>query len=547
VTDGNTIKTTFGANVHLPEPTITQAGSVTISALWQELEQIAKSLVAGGQQTLDGIGSTLPIISTILGASASTAPYIVSLTAASIAVFWPYFEFVRGDISARAGLAKLSVPDAIEALKRGFISDTDASADIAFTGLDAQRIQALKDLSVALLDIDRAMDMYFKQIITQDDLRANLKDHGFTVEDQTALIDAALRKVDVDVATTALRWGVIGDEAWNAVLKQNLYTDNEIALAQATLYNHESAEDIIGRLRLQALYSGLGFSDPTLSSVPQEVIDASRREGQDAQISLDKWQRSYYVPSIEEWISLYFRGIRNRSELQAAFNYYKVPVQLQNDIIAVRQSLIPWRTIPTMLANGVISEPYAKQQLQAHGFDLTATEALLKYAQVAHSKSKAAFTGDPMQASLATAKELWTIGAFTDEQYEESLIAHGFTKEEALDIVASQKNAEIARERKQVAADITDEVLAGLLTIDQAKTQMAQHNFTLQETARVLKTISRTQRATSKTPTEAELTKFVKSKIIDIATWRAAMATIGYASNWIAAFENLNFGAPGGA
>ena len=538
--NGSAVQATYKDKATLSEPDILQVSQQFINTIEQIFNQLMHD--AGGfadrtiANALQGVNDPTGIVNAMLAAGL----HIAFTVLAAAGETYPLAEFLSGWTRQKLPLVKLDAGDAVTAWVRGFINDTELAQELGFAGLDATRVRALKDLAVKLLDPSTLIDMWFRTIINDADLSAALAQHGITADDQEDLKLASYRLVDVQAATIALRRGLITEEQWNDVLKTNKFTDSEMVLANSLLYAPETSDQTIIRERLTALYSGLGWSPDAFSDVPTDLQQAVAREGGDSRQALDKWQASYWVPQITQFVELYFRGDRTLTELYAVMDYYAVPINFRQDIIAAHRSLIPWRTIPTMLANGIISEPYAKQQLQAHGFDLTATEALLKYATTVHAKSKAQISGDPLQASVSAAHELWTIGAFTDQQYEETLVAHGFTQQQAAAIVNSQHLATTVKERKQLGQDIVNEVLAGLLTTDDANAQMALASFTEAEKAKVLRQIHKTQRATSKTPSLSELLKFVKAKIITYPEWRAAMATAGYSPKWIDAYAILD-------
>jgi len=200
-----------------------------------------------------------------------------------------------------------------------------------------------------------------------------------------------------------------------------------------------------------------------------------------------------------------------------------------------------------MLALGVISEPYAKAQLGGHGFDLTAIEAMLKLARSAQSKALSASSGELHAISVNNARQAFELGALTEEQYHSVLLAHGYDEGSAkLAINVEQLQAHI-HERKQLGIDLTNEVLGGLISIDDAMTQMRNHNFSVAETARVLKSIARTQKATVKTPPEPELRAMVKAKVIGLDDYTNALSLLGYAPRWVDAFVQWHFGGSNGS
>lgn len=222
-------------------------------------------------------------------------------------------------------------------------------------------------------------------------------------------------------------------------------------------------------------------------------------------------------------------------------DYYRVPAEWRDDYIRANQSLIPFRTIPRMLSLGVIDEAYAKQQLQAHGFDLTATEALLKLAASVTGAAKKKSSGDLHAISVGTAKTFWELGALTDDQYHDILIAHGYDEASAKLTLQVEGLHAHAKERKQIATDLVNEVIAGLVTFDQANEQMSAHQFTSEERARVLRSISRTQRQAAKLPSESEMRQMVTKGVMDVQEYVSGLRLLGFSDLWADRFVKLHF------
>lgn len=538
---------TYADLVRLSEPDLARAGAANIGALVGEITDFVRAIGAGRTSIGDAFKSALPLGLPLLGAEVGTWIGAWELFKSIEELFEPFYEFAKDEIKAKSGLAKLPVGQVLEAWRRGIVTDKDLAEDLAVNGWDSGRIAVMKDLQEFLIDIDTSIDMLHRGIITDEELNNSLRKHGVSGTQMAALKEASVRLSDVGIAAEAYRRKLIDGDALDAVLRQNRYADNERTLYKATMLQPETVADVLGRLRFERLYSTLGFVDPAFGDVPSPVLDAATRDALDSQVAKDRWQAAFFVPQLQTWLELYYRGVRTSRELEAAMDYYRVPKELRDDLIITHRPLIPFRTIPTMLAAGIISEPYAKQQLQGHGFDLQATEALLAYASIHKTTAKASNASALKSLSVASARSFWEQGALTESQYREVLAAHGETQD-AIDVTVKVETlAAAAKERKQEGQDIVNEVLAGIISVDQAMQQFKAQSFTQAEQARYLKQIAKVQRATSKTPGEAELLKMVKAGVIDQSTYEDALGVLGYARKWIDAIVALHSGGASGS
>jgi hypothetical protein len=531
--------TTFSAHVNLPEPDTTQAVAASIAAVWEQVYQFATTFMAGGQSKIDALKSTLANVPFPLGDLVEIPVCLFAILGGIASSALPLLEFERGQAAALAGLAKLQPSDALAAYLRQFIDADTLRAELSFQGWDASRIQTMMDLQVQLLDVSSVIEMYVRGITTEDDTRANLLQHGFAPQDQDALLEVAFKVVDVGNAIRAWQYGNLDDSQLTAVLKQNRYTDNEVSLFLSTALNQEGLAEIIERHKRETLYSNHLTSDQTFLQTPGDVIAAARREGSGPDKAADAWLGQFAVPPLNQWLSLYFRGIRTLTEFNAACDYYRVPQEWRQDYIAANRALIPFRTIPTMLAAGIIDQTYAKQQLEAHGFDLQQVEALLSYAGISKKTVAATTASDLKSVSVGAARVAWQDGAITQDQYSQILAAHGYDADTvALTIKVQTLEQQIA-ERRSNAQDIINEALAGFITQADAAQQLANGGYTIAEQAKYVKQLHKAAVASAKLPSLAELKAFWKASIIDETTFRNTVASLGYSQTWVDAFSAL--------
>jgi len=291
-------------------------------------------------------------------------------------------------------------------------------------------------------------------------------------------------------------------------------------------------------------------SGPLLET-PNDVISAAQRDQVDAEGAQNAWKASFSVPGIQEWIELFFRGIRGRSAFETAANYFRIPPEFHTDLIDARRPLIPFRTIPIMLASEVIDEVKARSLLGKHGFATDDIDLLIDYSNVLAGRIKHRAVGELKDISIGSMKMLWEQHAITDVQYHEGLVDHGYSTDEAdltLKVESIREHAlqrnqirEHALQRKQDKVDIVNEVLAGTITREQAIETMNTLQFTTAERAGVLRTIEKTQRVPVKKPSESELRAMHSKGVIDLDTYKQGLIEAGYDARWADNFARLHF------
>lgn len=533
-------KTTFSDHVKLPEPGVLAASADALKALWAQIQNLFSSVLGHGQDNVNAIKAQLADVPFMLGDMVEIPTTLLLLAGSIVAELYPLYQYEIGQANGALGLAKLAPGDAIQAWLRQYIDDDTLTQELQVNGWDAQRIQVMKDLQIQLLDVATVLDMYFRGIVQEDDLRANLLQHGFAPPDQDALILQAYRVTDVQGAVKGWLYGTLSSDQLTASLKQNRFTDNEIQLFYSTVLRPENAAELIERKKRTTLWTSNLILDQSLLTAPPDVVQAAQNDALSPQVATDLWMTQFTVPPLEYWLQLYFRGVRTHTELMAAMDYYKVPAEWRDDFIQANSALIPYRTIPTMLAAGLITEAYAQQQLAAHGFPLQAQEALLKYAGIHKNTAAATSASDLKSISVATARTAWNDGALTDDQYAQVLEAHGFDAATVALTLQVEKMEQAIKTRQQTAQDIVNEAAVGFITVDQAKQQLNSDGYTQAEQAKYLKQIARAKGATAKLPSRTDLKDFWKAQIIQESDYQAGMTALGYSAQAVQWFTALD-------
>lgn len=534
-------RTTFADKVTLPEPGPSEISGAVLNEAWNGIKGMVSQFMKGGKHAIDDISKGLPGF-VPFGVDMIQLPITLAVVVlTTLAELKPILEWMEEDAAGKAGLSKLSPGDALASWVRGFISEENLSEELKVNGWDAERIRVMKDLQQFLLDTATALDMLHRGIITEVDLRANMTQKAIGLADQDAIIQASYKVFGLDTALRSWKYGEIDDDALMAALRINRYTEDEVSAFMDTALRPALTADYVSKTQRDLVISSHLVSDGFFEEPPEPFVRAAKVEGVSPEVARIAWRASFQFPQLQQWLSLFFRGIRTHSELMTAMEYYRVPQNLREDYIAANRALLPFRTIPGMLAAGTISETYAKQQLQAHGYDLTQAEALLAYSKTKATTKPVTIADDLHSLSVAAARSFWEDGAITDSQYVEILVAHGYNDYTAQLTLQGERLHAMAKQHRQLGQDIINEAMAGLITDDQALQQMAQNNFTAAEMAKLSKQLRTFRRSQSKLPSEDKLRDMVKDGIIDAPTYQGALAALGYATNWVQALSMLNF------
>ena len=538
------VSTTFTDHVSLTEPAGLSKVDAALTALISKLgiSQTTGQFSLGEafQATLDGYKDSPGLFQWAVRGLVDVAMFLTEIAA----IAGP-LESYAGEVANKVlPVAKLPAADTVEAWQRGLIADADLHEELLRQGFNDSRQQVMKDLSVNLVDVAQAGRWYRRGFITLDDFKANMKEHGYDDGQIAANIEDLDRIFPVEQAITLWRRGLIDTNALSGILQQNFYSESEIEAALATF---EALPDVAQQMSgdlFRILFGQLNFTATANSEPPDQLTTAAKRMGwADANLQ-QYWWSHWNVPPVQHWISLYFRGVRTKTELYAAMDAFAIPVEIRDDLILAQRPLIPYRSIPSMLKAGILSEEQAKQALQSHGFDEATVLQLIEFAS-ASAKTSSAATATALHAlSLTTASELFRDGAITEAQYTQILTEHGLSADAAALTIQAEKIKDTAASRKATALEIVDEASAGLITPEAAQQQLAQANFTIAEQAKYIRAIRSAKIKTSKIPSEADLNHFLQKSIIMASDYVAAMQQAGYSLDWANKFLAWRTAAP---
>jgi hypothetical protein len=538
-TVGKTLTTTYADTVGLSSESLSQVSAEAIQGLGTLLEQLLSSLSSTFQSSLSkSQESWQEAKSLFVGLLDGILTLLTTVTAmGSLAA--PLIDAAEQQARINVPTTKLDPATIIGAMNRQFVSTEQGISELQTFGYDTTRIQVLRDLSVFLADVQQALDWWYRGLITDDDLAANLNDHNIEPADQTALKAGSIRLPSADEYVRWLNYGFINQDQFTGGLKVLRYDDAQIQAVLAT-YQDASTPQAVATLDGLLNNSNIGWLSNTLTTpIPERVTDAGMRANLRPDAIQYLWLQHWNLPSVQLFIQSYFRGLRTLTELQARFAIDNIPQELWDDLIEVNRPLIPFRTIPTLAKNGFLSEAQAQAKLAAHGFSLEDQQILSASVAAKTSTASPTVAATAHALSLANAKELWALGGISDTQYQDLLEAHGYTADEATLQMQSDRINAAVKAQKQTLSDTLAEVEAGMLTLDAAITQLQGQGFTQAQIATFQGKAAKSMKSNAKHPSIAQMDKMLSAQLITLDQYTSELQVQGWADPWLSALVGL--------
>lgn len=537
---GNPIASTYGEIDKLSTESLQQISTEAIAGLGNLLKELMAKTGEMAKEPFTNLHASWDSVGSVFVALLDGLLSIVVTAAAATALAEPLVEAAVEEAHKRVPITKLDIATTIQAYQRKFLDEKTTDEELRTKGLDATRAQVLKDLAVFLADVQQAIDWWYRGLITDDDFANNLRQHG-VIDRDIELFKAGTAFLPND--STIGRWlnfGAIGEDTAKRLLSYNRWDADTIEAWFATRLQRVSTQtraNLDGRLTA----SGKGWLNQTfLLPTPQEVVDAASREGVHPDDARLIWMGHWNLPQYLQIVQSYFRGMRTYTEVGYAMEAQNIPHELWDELIQIMRPLIPFRSIPSFVKAGIMSEQEGYQELAKHGFDTRSQQIIMKYATAAKSNT-AAKTAQTIHAlSVNQAKVLFDDGVMPEADYVAILEAHGYTPEQAQAQAQIDLIGAAAKQRKQEISDIEAQVEAGLMDMDTALQQMTNDGFSQAEIAKMQTAILRAQTKNVKKPSQAEMAKLYKANLITLQQYKDGMVQSGWLEPWLSAFLGLD-------
>lgn len=414
-------------------------------------------------------------------------------------------------------------------------------AALAFSSITALLVPFIEEITqeanaanpVELLDPAVLIDARYKNLIDGNRAVQEAARHGIPAEDFTVMFESAAYVPALQEAARWLAMGIIDQSTFNGYAIANRAVAGSAPLYAAAAVRPASGASLINIKGRQAAAAS-GFMAGSLNSFPP--ADAASLYGKNqingAQAEYD-WISHWSLPGPEWFAQAYFRGLRSQADVTNAAVAQNYPAEIIPTLVEVSRPLLPLRVVTTLFSRKLISQPEAEAHYAKLGFTPADIALIVKYADSLNAKQPVDNTHSLSHLALNVAIGLYDDGAMSKAQLASVLTAHGYSSDAAaLQIeYIDLKNA--AKARKDKAIGLVDEVDLGMLTIQQAVSQLHADGYTPVEVLRYQKTMKRASASKPKLPTFAQAEKMMKDGIIDAATFRQYLVDENYSPAWV--------------
>lgn len=394
----------------------------------------------------------------------------------------------------------LGVEEVIDAWWKDHFDEQTALIELARHGIDETRARALYALKEWLPDPTTALTMFYKGVITFDQVNQALSRQGYSAPDIEALSKSILETV-----------------------------------------NPREAIQMAGRLRA----ASLGFLSQTLNTPPPDDIrELYPPRLARADIANFDWIGRWNIQGLDWWITAWFRGLATDEELKLAATALNVPEELHGKLAQVAGGTIQLWMIPDMLAQGLFTETEARDYLKFIGIEPKSVDVLIQYGAIKKNAGKGPDLLGLGKISDSAAKQMLEDGIIDKSEYNAILVAHGYSPQ-AASLMADLAEQQIdLLARKTYAQNLIQEYDLGAITLTELQAQLAAQGFTEREvqnyTAQAeAKALQKTKRLSN-----SDVKDFLKAGIFTEAEAEQTLIQNGWSPDYAQAFIALWQSAP---
>lgn len=389
----------------------------------------------------------------------------------------------------------LGVEETIDAWWKNHFDESTALIELARHGIDETRARALYNLREWLPDPNTTLTMFYKGVITSEEVANSLTRQGFTQEDINALANAMLGAL-----------------------------------------NPREAMAVSGR----AAAVSEGFLPGSVgSNIPDDIKLLYPQNLLRADIGNFDWLQHWNIQGIDWWITGWYRGLVSDDEFKLACKAWNIPAELIPNMQLIGGQTIQLWMIPDLLATGALDEAAARTYLKFIGLEPNSVELMLTYGKAKANAGKGPDLLSLGKISEGNAKRMLEDGIINSSEYNSILIAHGYTPQAAT-LMADLAQQEIDLvSRKTFASNLITEFDLGQISLQQLQSQLGAEGYTQQEVANYTQQAETGLLKKAKRLSNTDVRDFLKAGIFSEQDALNTLTANGWSLSYAQAFVEL--------
>jgi len=395
-----------------------------------------------------------------------------------------------------------------------------------------------------LIPAGDAIHMFFLGQLTEDETLKILMRHGFARSDAKRMIWSAQRIPDVENLLALWLRESLDDNAIDFALSQLGFNPEYAAGMKELAYFIPPVQDLITMAVREVFSPDIRQAQRQDEDYPEDFNEWAGKQGVSEEWAKNYWAAHWSLPSPQMGFEMLHRGVINETELGTLLRALDVMPGWRQALIDISYSPYTRVDIRRMHKVGVLSDAEVKRAYQDIGYNPDRAQKLLEFTKELNT--------DEGYLTLDVASDL-TRGNIL-QFYKRGIISEAvaiiYLGMIGINAAASRlflENIDYEIELKKRDQDtdlILDRYRYELATYDKTEQDLRDLNLSYRETEEAIHDLRRLQDRRNKTPSKADLDKFLKAGLIEAAEYTGMLEEMGYSPYWAAKYLALIEDAP---
>jgi len=412
----------------------------------------------------------------------------------------------------------------IIAWRKGVIDDEILKGYLYKLGYDDQQIEILLNSVKRNLEVGEILEAYRRHILIEEEAESKLAELGLTEFEIETLLN--LTKTLLNPTDLIRLW--LRDEISESELEEELskhgYDRADIEKIKSLAFYIPSVSDLIELVVKEAFddekIKRLGL-DANVDRIVEEVGKYAKAQGLSEEWLKRYWYAHWRLPSVEQGINMFFRGLITYDELKDLITALDYPPFWVNKLLGLAQAIPTRVDLRRFIENGLADFDYVVEQYKKQGYS---EDDAIRLAKLAYFT----VTQDERNKLRNTIISGFKAGWISEDEAKD-MLKDIFIPDNVIDLLI--QNAKLEIHKEQIEAEIKaihNNFIKGIIDDSEMFKQLIELGLNTAEAEFYRYTWIKEKQAKQKTISKYDLEQMVKYGIINKDIFIEKMMRLGY-------------------
>jgi len=458
------------------------------------------------------------IIFTILAVFAEAVGFLIGLPEG-------FIELGKQD---SLSLTLPSIPDissVIQAWRKGDLTDDEFKDLLKKKGYAEDKIQILLDGFKRNLEVGEILEAYRRGEMVEEEAESKLAELGLDDYEIDILLKISSRLLDKTELLSLWLRGIIDDVELDEKLKEHGYKTDDIEKIKQLAFYIPSVSDLIELVVKEAFNEEkirrLGL-DANVDEVVKKVGRYAKAQGLSEEWLKRFWYAHWKLPSVEQGINMYFRGLITYDDLKELIVALDYPPFWVDKLLGLAINIPTRVDLRRFLENGLADFDYVVEQYKRHGYT---EEDAVRLAKLAFFEVTSEERNKLRNTILKGFKHGWI-----DEDEAREMLKEIYIPQDVIEFLI--QNVKLEKQDEQIEAElkvIRDNYLKGNISESEMFRKLIMLGLRSKEAEYYRYVWNKEKEARQRRLTRYDLDRLARYNLIDKDRYVEKMQQIGYA------------------